>query len=127
MVMRREPTAFTRAVAAEIRGLLRSRNLSQTEVAAALDRSQAYVSLRVTGKAAFDTDDVDVLAGLIGLDGVEFLELIARRVSEDARALGGDELSERRGRMRAGQELPHAAYSSDDGISDEATEHDFEP
>lgn len=118
------PSEFTRAVGAEVRGFIRSRGLSQTDVADQLGRSQSYVSLRVNGKAAFDMDDVDGIAKLMGLDGVEFLQRVAKRVAED-RAVT-DELSDRRARIAAASDTrPHAAYDSNDGIPESATEDDF--
>lgn len=127
MAIDRETTAFTRAVAAEIRGYLAREGINQTEVSVHLSRSQGYVSERLNGIRPFDLDDIDKIAQLMGYDGMAFLRQVALRAEEALAAKPRDQLSERRGRMRAGQELPHAAYDSDDGISDEATEHDFEP
>ena len=85
MAIERLSTQFTREVAAEVRGLMAARKISQTVLAERLDRSQAYVSERASGKKAFDTDDIDGIADLLGITGVTLLTPIARRLSEQGK------------------------------------------
>lgn len=111
------PAAFTRAFAAEMRGFMSSQGLSQVRLAMQIGRSQAYISDRVTGKAAFDMDDVDGIARLMGMTGAELLRRVAQRVEERPE-------SDRPGSIASDWEL--AAYSSDDGVPVTATDHDFD-
>lgn len=111
------PTAFTKAFAAEMRGFMSSQGLSQVQLAMQIGRSQAYISDRMTGKAAFDMDDVDGIARLMGMTGSELLRRVAQRVAERPG-------SDRPGSLAGDWAL--AAYSSDDGVPPNATDHDFD-
>lgn len=126
MAIDRETTAFTKAVAAEVRAYMARADVNQTEVANRLGRSQGYVSERINAIRAFDMDDIDGIADLMGLTGVEFLARVARQLKAEA-PVARDELSDRRGRIAASpsEARPHAAYDSNDGIPESATEDDF--
>lgn len=62
--MTNAPTAQRAAVAAEVRAWMGRRRLNQGDLAAALGKSQPYVSRRLSGEVAFDTDDLFRLADL---------------------------------------------------------------
>lgn len=118
--MASRPTALTTAIAAEIRALMGKRGVTQQQLAAAMSKSQSYVSRRLTlvPDQPFDVDDLDAAAKLLGTT--------LRRIVEAAEAdLARDELSERRGRIEHGQ-LPAAAYDHEDGTSPDTTDHDFD-
>lgn len=70
-------------VAAEVRAALARRRMSAVALAAAMGRSRSYLSRRLTGETALDTDDLDAIAHLVG---VPLVELIA---SATARRDGG--------------------------------------
>lgn len=59
---------ISRAIADEIRHLMKHSDprVTQAQAAEALDRDQAYVSERLSSKRAFTTDDIDMLAPLLG-------------------------------------------------------------
>lgn len=75
---------FTRLFAAEVKGALKSADVNQLEVAEALGRNQSYVSERISGKRAFTTDDLDVIAKLCGETPKTFITEMARRTREFA-------------------------------------------
>lgn len=50
-------------MAAEVRAWMGRRRVTQTELAAVLGKSQPYVSRRLSGEVAFDTDDLYRLGG----------------------------------------------------------------
>ncbi len=66
--MRNTPTVQRAAVAAEVRAWRGRRRLTQGDLAAALNKSQPYVSRRLSGEVAFDTDDLFRLADLFEID-----------------------------------------------------------
>ena len=75
---------FTRLFAAEVKGALKSANVNQLEVAEAMGRNQSYVSERISGKRAFTTDDLDVIAKLCGETPKAFITEMARRTRDFA-------------------------------------------
>ncbi|MEV8338481.1 helix-turn-helix transcriptional regulator [Leucobacter sp. NPDC077196] len=76
--------AFSKAVSLEVKGLMARHGITQTAFAAALDRNQGYISERVNGIKAFDTDELDIFAGLIGITGQDLLTTVSRRIYEDS-------------------------------------------
>lgn len=78
----REMSAFSRAVSAEIKGLLATHGVTQAQFAKALDRNQGYVSERVNGLKAFDINEIDALAKLIGITGQDLLMRVSGRATE---------------------------------------------
>ncbi len=56
------------AVAAEVRAWMGRRRLTQADLAAVLEKSQPYVSRRLSGDVAFDTDDLFRLADLFEVE-----------------------------------------------------------
>jgi transcriptional regulator with XRE-family HTH domain len=67
------------AFAREYKGFMAAEGITQSQIADALNRNQGYVSERVSGKRALDTDDVDALAGIAGWNGRELLIELAKR------------------------------------------------
>lgn len=67
-------------VAEEVRALLGRRQMSGAKLAAAIDRSEMYVSRRLRGETAFDLDDLERIARVLG---VHVAELLPSRVSAD--------------------------------------------
>lgn len=62
---------------------------SQPAVGSLLGRAQSYVGTRYLGNAPMDTEIIDAYAQLLDIEGSDFLEMLARRVSglTDAEAL----------------------------------------
>lgn len=73
-------SAFTTAFAAEYRGWAAAHAITQDALADALGRNRSYVSERMSGKRALDTEDVDALAALTATTGKELMIELARRV-----------------------------------------------
>lgn len=71
---------MTRAIAAEIKQLMKDAptRVTQTMAAEALERDQAYVSERLSAKRAFTTDDLDTLAPLLGMTISQLWDHLAR-------------------------------------------------
>lgn len=74
---------FSKAVSLEVKGLMARHGITQTTFANALGRNQGYVSERANGIKAFDTDELDIFAGLIGITGQDLLTTVSRRIAED--------------------------------------------
>lgn len=55
-------TALRVGVAEEVRVAMARRRVRSVELAAAIGRSQAYVSRRLNGETAFDVDDLEAIA-----------------------------------------------------------------
>lgn len=68
----RLPQTFARRAAAEINTLIDGRVTGQ-RLAEILDRGVGYVSERRTGKASWTLDDIDVIAGELGIDAMGLL------------------------------------------------------
>ena len=66
---------FSGAVAAEVRSWMGRRNRSGRNVAQELGWTEIYLSRRLTGKVPFDVDDLDALAGLLGVPVTEFFDV----------------------------------------------------
>lgn len=54
-------------VAANVRGELARQRRTQTDLSQALGRSQPYVSRRLSGRVAFGVDEVESIAGWLGV------------------------------------------------------------
>jgi len=92
----REQSKFSRQISRFVAGMLRERDVKQRQVAARLDRTQAYVSERVNGKRSWTLDELDSISGLLGFaSGLSMLEEIAERAR--LAELRADELAARRG------------------------------
>ncbi|MDG4791880.1 helix-turn-helix transcriptional regulator [Micromonospora sp. WMMD1102] len=67
-------------VAEEVRALLGRRQMSGAKLATAIDRSEMYVSRRLRGETAFDLDDLERIAGVLG---VQVADLLPKREGAD--------------------------------------------
>ncbi len=59
-------------VAGEVRAELARARISGNKLAALLGQSQPYWSRRLSGKVAFDVDDLEALSGLLGVPIARF-------------------------------------------------------
>lgn len=86
-------SAFAIAFANEYKSYMKAHKVRQVAIANALQVTEAYVSERVNGKRALDTDDVDALAKLTGTTGKNLMIELARLAKEDIKvnALSGEE------------------------------------
>lgn len=62
-----QPSTLAGSVAAEVRAQLARRQLTGTALAAAIGRSEMYVSRRLRGEVPFDLVDVEQAAGFLGV------------------------------------------------------------
>lgn len=60
-------TAPRHEVAAEIRGLMAKRRVTQEQLAAHMGVSQAAIARRLSGRVPFDVDDLDSIAKYFGV------------------------------------------------------------
>lgn len=60
-------------VAEEIRALLARRRMNGVQLALRIGRSQSYVSRRLTGETAFDTDDLERIAEVLGVNIIDLM------------------------------------------------------
>lgn len=81
---------FALAFAAEYKGFMKANSVTGAQIAEVIDRGEGYVSERVNGKRALDTNDVDALASLVpGWDGLSLMIELSRRANA-ARAPRGE-------------------------------------
>ena len=74
----REMSAFALAFATEYKKYMKAHKVRQRQIAEYLGFTEAYVSERVNGKRAIDTNDVDALATLSGTTGRSLMIKLAR-------------------------------------------------
>jgi DNA-binding Xre family transcriptional regulator len=60
-------TPLRATIAEEIRALLARRRINGVALAVQIGRSQSYVSRRLTGETAFDVDDLERIAKVLGV------------------------------------------------------------
>lgn len=60
-------------IAEEVLALLGRRRMSQIELARRIGKSHTYVGRRLNGETAFDTDDLEKIAGALGVSVVDLL------------------------------------------------------
>ena len=70
-------------VAEEVRALLARRRLSARKAAEALGKTEWYMSRRMTGKTAFDIDDLAALADLLDVPVTDFFPVRMGRGNAD--------------------------------------------
>jgi cyanate lyase len=63
--------------AAEVRAELARQRKTQSALAEALGRSEAYVTRRLTGEVAFNLEEIESVAGFLGVPTSRFLERAA--------------------------------------------------
>lgn len=75
----RPTSSFSRNMSAALRGYIRERAILQSDVARRIKRSEGYVSERLTGARAPDTDLIDAVALLAGVPSRSLHEELLRR------------------------------------------------
>jgi transcriptional regulator with XRE-family HTH domain len=79
-VMPDRPTSsFSRNMSAALRGYIRERGISQSALAKRIERSEGFVSERLTGVRPPDTDMIDATAALAGISTARLYEELGRR------------------------------------------------
>jgi|GEM_PF-4285330 len=81
---------FSRAIAEAIEALRLEKGILQEDIASAIGRSQTYVSYRVTCKHPWNSDDLDNLAPLFGLDSYELIEAARKKAKLPTTGLPAD-------------------------------------
>lgn len=70
----------TRQIARAIKGLMAEKGVTQLQIAAAIDRTQGYVSERANGLDAWDTAELELIARRLGFgDAFDLMAEVARR------------------------------------------------
>ncbi len=73
-----QPSTLADSVAAEVRAQLARRQLTGTALAAAIGKSEMYVSRRLRGGVAFDLEDVEQVARFLGVAVVDLMPAAER-------------------------------------------------
>lgn len=60
-------------IASEVCAAMGRKKITQSELAKHLRRSQPYVSLRLNGEVAFDTDEIEIISRVCGQPFADFL------------------------------------------------------
>lgn len=68
-------------MSAALRGYIRERGIIQSALAERLDRSEGFISERLTGARPPDTDIIDATAALAGISTSRLYEELGRRAS----------------------------------------------
>lgn len=68
-----QPSTLADSVAAEVRAQLARQQLTGTALAAAIGKSEMYVSRRLRGQVAFDLADVEQAAKFLGVSFADLL------------------------------------------------------
>jgi transcriptional regulator with XRE-family HTH domain len=66
-------SSLRESVAEEVRVLLARRRMTASALARQIDRSQSYMSRRLTGETAFDVDDLEAIAAVFGVTPVSLI------------------------------------------------------
>lgn len=67
------PQTLREQVAEEVRALMARRRISGVQLAKRIGKSQTYVWRRLSGETPFDVDDLEALAGALGVPATAFL------------------------------------------------------
>jgi len=73
-----QPSTLADSVAAEVRAQLARRQLTGTALAAAIGKSEMYVSRRLRGQVAFDLADIEQAAQFLGIPVVDLMQVPER-------------------------------------------------
>lgn len=103
---------FSRSFALHLGSVMRERGVQQIQVATALDRTKSYVSVRVNGKKPVDSDMLDAVAELAGVDTKDLLDEINRRMSASIAPRDPDMASYEEGRRSGRLPRPQSRGSS---------------
>lgn len=60
-------------LAEEVRAAMARRRIPQSTLAEALSKSQAAVSRRLSGKVAFDVNELEIVASVIGIPAADLI------------------------------------------------------
>jgi transcriptional regulator with XRE-family HTH domain len=80
----RTPSEFSREFARRLNGLIgeSSKKVTGQQIAKALNRNDGYVSERKNGKRSWTIDDIDGIAELLDLTGIDALAIIVERIED---------------------------------------------
>lgn len=78
----RAPSAFSRDIAAALKGYLTQKDVSQEQLAQRVGYSGPYMSKRMTGKAAITTDVIAAAAELTGVTYQQMVAILMSRITE---------------------------------------------
>jgi transcriptional regulator with XRE-family HTH domain len=71
-VVPRQPDRLTEQVAAEVRAQMARVRITQTQLAESLGLTQSSISKRLRGVVAFNTDELQIVAGVLGVHPAAF-------------------------------------------------------
>ena len=112
------PLTANERIIQTVKSLMDWRRMTQADLAALLDRSQPWLSKRLTGTTPFQIEDLDALGGVFGLSPAELLQAghgnLDRRTGDDRRS-GAD--------RRHARPLPHTATIPQRRRSDDLEPH----
>ena len=111
----REMSDFSRVFAAALRGVMSEHGVRQSDIAARIGYSEAYVSGRLSGKKAIDTDILDAVGQLADLDTVALMAEMTRRMA----ALGDPSARRTVGAQERAKEIVAEARAIRDSQRDE--------
>lgn len=69
---------LSRAVAAELRGLLEQRGMSGNQLAKATGIPQVSIARKLRGATAFNLDDIDAICSVLGVKVADLMEWATR-------------------------------------------------
>lgn len=64
---------FTELVAENVRAEMGRARVSGVQLAALINKTHPYMSRRLTGKVAFDTDDLAAISGALGINVLDLM------------------------------------------------------
>lgn len=115
--------AANERLCANLRELMTLHNLNQSELAERIQKSQPWLSKRLTGETRFQVEDLDALGHVFGLSPAQLLEAgygnLDRRSGEDRRhGVERRRIGERFQSPRGRHRLPHRhdGQGDDDGV-----------
>lgn len=100
----RQTSEFSRVFSQHIRAFMGERGIDQADVGRRIDRTRSYVSEHTSGKRSLDTDIIDAVAELAGVETRDLVLEILRRM--ETRLTARDETDEQRARRLAAERRP---------------------
>jgi hypothetical protein len=79
----RPTSPFSRTFASVLRGYMNERGITRPALMKHMHRSKGYVAEHLNGKRPPDTDMVDAVAEMAGVDSLDLLTLIRARMSDN--------------------------------------------
>lgn len=110
----RTPGEFSREFARRLNGLIgeSSPKVTGQQIARALNRNDGYVSERKNGKRSWTIDDIDGIAALLDLEGIDALGMIVERIEGEREGALVSDLAAERAKRVAPQPVKRAARKS---------------